>query len=682
MRGSRSIIFYAWLALAVQLLLVVGVVIFVLAGAAYQSAAIGALQHRVQRMQLQNLTLKSDFLDAQRALSGYQATRQNRFITSFYAEQGAFVLDLARLRRLAWPGVLGLLKAETRAASAAFRSGDRAVTAPQRSRRAAGRYALASASADRFLAENDALQRRLARESDMFAARSQRTLGIGSGGTAAVLVAGLTLPVIAAALALRWTSGPLHDVTAVIRGRAAGDYAARAQPGGPGDVRELAESLNTLADEGDRLRDAERERSRLLEVVRAVSVRIRGHLHADAVLHEVVAALGQQLAVDVVWVGVISGGEMRIAETRDSGREQAVDKAEPLPPGFRALAGALFRQQASYPIQDLRAAPPADMPPPIRELLLGMGVVSVLLTPFGVGDELLGALILLRKLPHRPWTRPEIEAVEALTGDVGQALDHAQVYEREEQLVAELQALDRAKTGFLASASHDLRTPLTSVIGYVEMVQDGEAGPVTDKQAQMLATISRNVHRLGNLIEDMLTISKIELGAFSSDLQPVDLARLIPDPVDIVMPSAAAAGLTFEVACPEEGLPVEGDASQLERVVMNLLTNAVKYTPSGGRVALTATSAGGHAVVAVQDTGIGIPEEEQPSLFTPFFRASNAVDRAITGSGLGLSIVRSIIEQHHGDIELRSGRDQGTTVTVRIPLRHGEPAGPPRGVSR
>lgn len=101
MRGSRSIIFYAWLALAVQLLLVVGVVIFVLAGAAYQSAAIGALQHRVQRMQLQNLTLNSDFLDAQRALSGYQATRQNRFITSFYAEQGAFVLDLAAAAGLA-----------------------------------------------------------------------------------------------------------------------------------------------------------------------------------------------------------------------------------------------------------------------------------------------------------------------------------------------------------------------------------------------------------------------------------------------------------------------------------------------------------------------------------------------------------------------------------------------------
>jgi signal transduction histidine kinase len=116
---------------------------------------------------------------------------------------------------------------------------------------------------------------------------------------------------------------------------------------------------------------------------------------------------------------------------------------------------------------------------------------------------------------------------------------------------------------------------------------------------------------------------------------------------------------------------IDGDPEQLDRLLVNLLSNAVKYTPRGGSVALTLDSADDSAVLSVADTGIGIPEEDQDALFTRFFRASNAVEAAIPGSGLGLSIVRTIVANHHGELSIRSGRDQGTTVTVRIPLDNG-----------
>jgi signal transduction histidine kinase len=184
----------------------------------------------------------------------------------------------------------------------------------------------------------------------------------------------------------------------------------------------------------------------------------------------------------------------------------------------------------------------------------------------------------------------------------------------------------------------------------------------------MLDAVSRNGRRLLNLIEDMLTISKIQLGAFTSNLCPVDLARLIPEPVDLVMSSMQDGGITFDVRAPAEGLMVNGDAGQLGRVLTNLLTNAVKYTPRGGKVTCTAAAKDDDAVLVVQDTGMGIPAGEQESLGTPFFRGSNAVQREIQGSGLGLSIVRTVVGQHNGTLELESAEGAGTTVTVRIPL--------------
>ncbi|HEY6279937.1 MAG TPA: ATP-binding protein [Streptosporangiaceae bacterium] len=679
MREPRSIIFYAWAGLAAQTVLAAAVIVFVLAGSAYQRAAVQDLRGQVQALQVANLGLEADFLDAQRALNRFQATGSTGQLADYHAEQVEFTSAQRQVRRLAWSDMAGDVSAEDRSAQAAFLAGDQASVAPAGSRTAARLYALASARAATFTSQADALRGRLVRYGDSLGDQSERILGVGLAWAAVILGIGLMLPVIAAAVALHWVSGPLHDATTMIRRRAAGDRTARATPGGPADVRELAVSLNFLAAEGDRIRALEQERAQLQAEVHQASVRIREHLRGDAIIREAVTAIHEHLSVDFVWVGLVSGERLTLGDGDPDPWGQVADIVGFFPADSVGWIRDIYRHRSSYRIQDLNTAQAEEIPAEIKRILASQGATSLLLTPFGAGQELLGCLTLLRTGDGRAWTQAEIEAVESLAADIGRGLEHARLYEGEERLVAELTSVDQAKASFLASASHDLRTPLTSIIGYVELLSDGEAGPVQPAQAKMLDGVDRNARRLKTMIEDMLTISKIELGAFTSRLQPVDLASLVPAAVDVIRPSATAGGLTFEVNCPDRGPMVEGDPEQLDRVLINLLSNAVKYTPRGGHVTLTAGSEDGSAVITVSDTGIGIPEKDQELLFTRFFRASNAVEAAIQGSGLGLSIARTIVANHHGDLRMASVQNKGTTVTVRIPLLRDAPAGGPGG---
>lgn len=667
MRAPRSVITYAWAGFVAGGLLIAGVIGFVLAGASYQTRAITALREHVQAAQVANVTVQALFLDAQRALRSYEVTQRDRFLQSYYADQDQLAFMLARLRRIAWRSVLPGLASQASAAQAAFEAGDRATLSPARSAPAVRRYELASAQADTFISRNRELQQRIAVDSRTLAAQSERTLGVGLVGTATLMTVGLLLPLVAAAVALRWTTRPLHRVTEMVRRRAHGDFGARLIPSGPADVRDLAASLNFLADEGDRLRSLEGERARLLEAVRVASSRIHQHLHARDVIREAVAAIEEHLATDFAWVGLASGDDLLLAEGDRNVWEQVAGIVGLIPPDSVEWMREIYRQHASFCIQDLRSAEAEEIPIPIRKILLDLGAASLLLTAFGAGSELMGIITLLRNDPARRWSAAEIAAVESLAADIGRGLEHARLYESEQHLVSELQALDGAKTSFLASASHDLRTPLTSILGYVEILSDPAAGEPPE-HLKMLDAVARNGRRLQTLIEDMLTISKIELGKFTSALRPVDLANLVPQAAEVIQPSAVEKGVAFEVECAGQGLVVDGDAEQLDRVVINLLSNAVKYTPSHGSVKLTATRQGGCAQITVADTGMGIPEADQASLFTPFFRASNAVKLAVPGSGLGLSIVRTVVSNHHGEVMVNSAEGHGTTITVRIPL--------------
>jgi signal transduction histidine kinase len=238
--------------------------------------------------------------------------------------------------------------------------------------------------------------------------------------------------------------------------------------------------------------------------------------------------------------------------------------------------------------------------------------------------------------------------------------------DREQSLVARLQELETAKTDFLSTVSHELRTPLTSISGYVELLLDGDAGQLNTGQERMVEVIVRNTRRLRELIEDMLTLSKIESGAFRTTKREVDLTGLVENALAAIGPAAAKAsvGLRCEVYGP---LTLAADPEQIDRILSNLLANAIKFTPPNGTVTVTGRREGEDVVIVVADTGMGIPEAEQQALFARFFRASNAIHQAVPGTGLGLAIVRTIVDNHGGRIDVDSTEGVGTTVAVRLP---------------
>jgi len=227
-----------------------------------------------------------------------------------------------------------------------------------------------------------------------------------------------------------------------------------------------------------------------------------------------------------------------------------------------------------------------------------------------------------------------------------------------------LRELDKLKDEFVSLVSHELRTPLTSIRGYVELLLSEE---LNDDQRRFLGIVDRNSERLLELVSDLLFLAQIEAGKLAIDVGSLDLKKVIEECIETSSAVADSRGVKLEATI--ERLPkIEGDRVRLHQVLDNLLSNALKFTPSGGRVEVRLMRAGEAAVLEVADTGFGIPEEEQARLFERFFRSSSATENAIPGTGLGLTITKAIVERHGGRIEIESAENAGTTVRVRLPL--------------
>ncbi|WP_296607322.1 ATP-binding protein [Nocardioides sp.] len=240
--------------------------------------------------------------------------------------------------------------------------------------------------------------------------------------------------------------------------------------------------------------------------------------------------------------------------------------------------------------------------------------------------------------------------------------------DKERLAVERLRQLDEAKNEFVSTVSHELRTPVTSIVGYTELLEDGTVGEPTPAQRPMLDSIARNGQRLILLCDDLLTLSGLDSGATSWEHETLDLGSLLPPVEESLRPLLAGRDLDLVVSAPPEPVLVLGDRVQLERVLTNLLGNAVKFTEDGGRIECRVERRDGEAWVSISDTGLGIPVEEQAGLFQRFFRSSTAQHRAIQGTGLGLSIVAATVAAHGGRIDVESAHLEGTTFTVRLPL--------------
>jgi signal transduction histidine kinase len=241
-----------------------------------------------------------------------------------------------------------------------------------------------------------------------------------------------------------------------------------------------------------------------------------------------------------------------------------------------------------------------------------------------------------------------------------------------------LRELDRLKDEFISLVSHELRTPLTSIRGYVELLQDDDR--LDEEQLRYLGVVDRNSARLLDLVSDLLFLAQVDAGKLTFELQPVALDVLVAECIEASLPAASAKGIELGATTQSLPCPVHGDPMRLAQVLDNLVSNALKFTPDGGRVEVRLEAAEGAAVIEVEDTGLGLAPDEQHQLFKRFFRSSRASENAIPGTGLGLAIAKTIVERHGGRIALESAVDVGTTVRVELPLSLSERRRSPRAL--
>jgi two-component system phosphate regulon sensor histidine kinase PhoR len=668
MRPRGSIISQLLVAFSAFAVLIAVAAVVGYAGLAHQNSATKELTGRDYVLEQAAGQMQQDFTISQLAISGFALSGHRSDLRPLPAAQAAFTARLGTLRAHAPQNLRGFVDTQASTGEELFAVADMMTSLPADSPALRVLAERANALASTNNVATNAMEAILAGQVQQLSGKSKDALDAGLAWSAAAIAVAVLLILLACISTVRAITGPLRSLAATVRRLAKGENSARAHAAGSAEVREVARAVNTMADENDRLRAQQQEHARLRALAREAGIHIREHLSAEDVLREASTAISQCVDSDIAMLRLVEADPPRYADCARKGWLPVNFLYEDLAPNVVRWAKELLKNQSSTVIQDVRGEDGEVLPPDIREPLLRAGVVSHMATPFGLGSELYGIVLLERTRPGYPWTPAEIDAIQSIGADLGRGLKYARLYETENRLVEQLRTLNQTKSDFFATVSHELRAPLTSIEGYLEMLRDQDAGPVSAAQERMLETIGRNAVRLRNLVEDLFTLSKIESGGSQAVLRPVNLVDVVRDAAQVVQPSVTGTGLTLAVTCPDERLVVNGDVSQLDRVLMNLLSNAVKFTSPGGRILLTAARDGDVAVLTVRDTGIGIPDKDKEALFGRFFRASNAVRRSIPGTGLGLAIVSSIVAEHDGTVTVQSAEGVGTTFTVRLPL--------------
>ena len=267
---------------------------------------------------------------------------------------------------------------------------------------------------------------------------------------------------------------------------------------------------------------------------------------------------------------------------------------------------------------------------------------------------------------YRPLDEGYRGFVDLVAGHVAAGIASARSYQAQQRRAEELAELDRAKTAFFSNVSHEFRTPLTLIMGPVQELRDrlAESDP---RARDELDVVHRNGLRLGKLVNTLLDFSRIEAGRMQAAYEPVDLAVVTAELASVFRSAIERAGLTFEVDCPPLPEPVYLDRGMWEKVILNLLSNALKFTFEGS-VAVFVRAGDGEAVITVADTGIGVAPEEMPRLFERFHRIENVRARSNEGSGIGLALVRELVGVHGGTITADSAVGEGTRFTIRLPF--------------
>jgi PAS domain S-box-containing protein len=332
-------------------------------------------------------------------------------------------------------------------------------------------------------------------------------------------------------------------------------------------------------------------------------------------------------------------------------------EARLLRPGESALLVADARERLSDLAEDERH----------RALLERLGPRSMMVVPIVSRERTLGVMSLLSTTSGRVFARDDLDLAEELGRRAALAVDNARLYRASQDARAGAEKANRAKDEFLATLSHELRTPLTPILGWTVMLRSGTLDPAAVHRG--LEVIERNVRAQTQLIGDLLDVSRIITGKLRLEVSPIAVVPVVEAGVEAVRSSAEAKEITLGMELPSEMPTIVGDPDRLQQVVWNLVSNAVKFTPQGGRIDVRLRQDGSFLSLSVTDNGKGIEPEFIPHVFERFRQADSTSTRSHGGLGLGLAIVRHLVELHGGTVYAESGGlGEGSTFTVRLPL--------------
>ena len=450
--------------------------------------------------------------------------------------------------------------------------------------------------------------------------------------------------------------------------------------------------------ESDRLADLNEEDRSLLEAVAdTVSIGLRNarlyeesqhRLRELTLLNRISVGLGTALSLDALINGALEGLHELVDADRtyfiavDSDVQTWERSHEQATPGIRlgvgltgtfdAMQVELARLLAGQPfvVFDVAADPRVEA---TREMYRSLGTRSLLLVPVRFGRRLYGALGFDYCREKHAWLPDEIRLLEGVANQLELALDNVHLFEevrlRADALaaaLARLEDLDRLKDKFVQNVSHELRSPLAIIRGYVEMLEAGELGELRPEQRKPVAIIARRVRALDDLVQDITLILEAQVSPPEREAVPLDkVARMAVEDFQLVVQQAE---LTLQAEVAAHLPPVNGSYGYVRRVLDNLVDNAVKFTPAGGTITVRVRREGDQVVLEVSDTGVGIPSDQLDRIFERFYQVNGSIWRRYGGVGLGLSLVKEIVETYGGRVTVESQVGEGSTFTVRLPV--------------
>ncbi len=308
-------------------------------------------------------------------------------------------------------------------------------------------------------------------------------------------------------------------------------------------------------------------------------------------------------------------------------------------------------------------------------ILRSLGISSYMVVPLKARGRLLGSITFISTDRNRRYTPKDLLFAEDLAGRAALAMDNARLYTeaetaREEAVAAVARAAlaDRAKTDFLATMSHELRTPLNAIAGYAELLELGMRGPVTEQQKEAIARIRSSQQHLLGIVNDILTFAKTETGRIPIHLETAPVAVAIEAAHFLIEPMFDACEIRFEVKTAEPGLSIIADRERLQQILVNLFSNAAKFSAKGSLVTVASEARDHLVAIMITDQGKGIEGDLQEAIFEPFMQVSAGLTRTVEGSGLGLAISRELARLMGGDLTVESKPGTGSTFTLTLPL--------------